>query len=232
MDSGMKSMFANRAEAGQALVKLLGDYAARDDVVVLGLPRGGVPVAFEIAQALPAELDVLIVRKLGVPVQPELAMGAIASGGALYVDHNVVRYMGVTGAEFDAVLARERSELSRREALYVDKRTTAEIEGRVAIVVDDGMATGATMKAAVMSLREKKPSRIVAALPVVPADSDACMDEVVDEWVCVLRPHNYFGVGQFYLDFDQTDDAEVFELLRQARTQRDARKRRNFPHDG
>ncbi len=232
MASGMKSMFANRAEAGRALVKLLDDYAARDDVVVLGLPRGGVPVAFEIAQALPAELDVLIVRKLGVPVQPELAMGAIASGGALYVDHNVVRYMGVTGTEFDVVLAQERSELSRREALYRDKGPTSEIEGCVAIVVDDGMATGATMKAAVMSLRERKPSRIVAALPVVPANSDARMEDVVDELVCVLRPRNYFAVGQVYLDFDQTDDAEVFELLRQAQIDRDARKQRNFHHDG
>ncbi len=224
-------MFANRAEAGQALVKLLGDYAARDDVVVLGLPRGGVPVAFEIAQALPADLDILIVRKLGVPVQSELAMGAIASGGALYVDRNVVRYMGVTAAEFDAVLAREKSELSRREALYRDKRPILAIEGRVAIVVDDGMATGATVKAAVMSLRERKPSRIVAALPVVPADTDARIESVVDELVCVLRPHNYFGVGQFYMDFDQTDDAEVFALLRQARVERDARKRRNCHHD-
>jgi putative phosphoribosyl transferase len=231
MDSSMNSVFANRAEAGRALVKLLGDYAARDDVVILGLPRGGVPVAFEIARSLPGELDVLIVRKLGVPAQPELAMGAIASGGALYVDRNVIRYMGVTGAEFDGVLAREQSELSRREALYRDKRPKVVIEGRVAIVVDDGMATGATMKAAVMALREKKPSRIVAALPVVPADSDAGVESLVDELVCVLRPHNYFGVGQFYLDFDQTDDAEVFELLRQAWVDRDARKQRSCHHD-
>ena len=165
-------------------------------------------------------------------MQPELAMGAIASGGAFYLDRDVVQYMSVSEAELATVLAQEKSELARREALYRGTRPPVAIEGRVAIVVDDGLATGATLTAAVMALREKKPSRIVAALPVVPADSGACMDEVVDEWVCVLRPHNYFGVGQFYLDFDQTDDAEVFELLRQARTQRDARKRRNFPHDG
>jgi putative phosphoribosyl transferase len=231
MDSTMTTVFANRAEAGRALVKLLGDYAARDDVVVLGLPRGGVPVAFEIARALPADLDVLIVRKLGVPVQPELAMGAIASGGMLYVDHDVVRSMGVTKAEFDAVLAQERSELSRREVSYGDKRRTLSLEGRVAIVVDDGMATGATMKAAVMALREKKPSRVVAALPVIPADLDAGIEEGVDELVCVLRPHNYFGVGQFYRDFRQTDDTEVFELLRQAQTDQHLRKQRNYRHD-
>jgi putative phosphoribosyl transferase len=232
MDSNMNTVFANRAEAGRALVKRLGHYASRDDVVVLGLPRGGVPVAFEIARALPADLDVLIVRKLGVPVQPELAMGAIASGGALYVDRDVVQYMGVTEAEFNVVLARERSELFRREASYRDKRPMFTLEGRVAIVVDDGMATGATVKVAVMALREKKPLRVVAALPVIPADSDARIEEIVDELVCVLRPHNYFGVGQFYLDFHQTEDAEVLELLRQAQTDRDVRKQRNYRHDG
>jgi putative phosphoribosyl transferase len=213
----MESMFANRAEAGCAVAGLLGGYAGRDDVVVLGLARGGVPVAFEVARALDSGLDVLVVRKLGVPAQPELAMGAIALGGALYRDRDMIQSMGVTEAQFAGVLARERMELARREALYRGPRPTLEIEGRVAIVVDDGMATGATMKAAVMALRERKPARIVAALPVVPADAEGRIDNIVDELVRVLRPHTYFGVGQFYFDFAQTEDAEVFRLLTQAR---------------
>ena len=228
----MDSVFANRAEAGRALAGLLGAYAGRDDVVVLALPRGGVPVGFEVAQALAADFDVLIVRKLGVPIQPELAMGAIASGGAFYLDRNVVRYMSVTETELDTVLAQEKSELARREALYRGRRPAVEIAGRVAIVVDDGMATGATLKAAVMALREKKPSRIVAALPVAPADSDARIESIVDEFVCVLRPYTYLSVGQFYLDFCQTGDAEVFELLRQAREDSDTRNQHNCSHNG
>jgi putative phosphoribosyl transferase len=222
----MESVFDNRVDAGRALAGLLGAYAGRDDVLVLGLPRGGVPVGFEVARALDADLDVLVVRKLGVPIQPELAMGAIASGGAFFLDDDIVRYTGVSPAELDAVIARERNELARRESAYRGARGTLDVEGRIAILVDDGMATGATMKAAAMALRERKPARIVAALPVAPADSDAQIERVVDEFVCVMRPRNFFGVGQFYIDFSQTSDEEVSGLLQLAQEDAEGRRKR------
>jgi putative phosphoribosyl transferase len=220
----MESVYENRVEAGRVLAGLLAGYAHRDDVLVLGLPRGGVPVAFEVARALDADLDVLVVRKLGVPIQPELAMGAIASGGAFYLDDSIVRYAGVSPAELDAVIASERIELARRERAYRGNRGPVDVEGRIAIVVDDGMATGATMKAAAMALRERKPACIVAALPVAPADSESRVEAVVDEFICAMRPRSYFGVGQFYLDFSQTSDEEVFELLGEARRDSEARR--------
>jgi putative phosphoribosyl transferase len=170
-----------------------------------------------VARALGAPLDVLVVRKLGVPVQPELAMGAIASGDAFYLDERIVQYAGVAKDDLERVIAKERAELARREKLYRGSQPPLDVEVRVAIIVDDGMATGATMKAAAMSLRHAHPSKIVAALPVAPLDSEARVDEVVDEFVCVLRPHQYYGVGQFYIDFDQTSDDEVRELLDAAR---------------
>ena len=213
----MSSVFKDRREAGRELAQHLTAYANRDDVTVLALPRGGVPVAYEVASALGARLDVLVVRKLGVPMQPELAMGAIASGDAFYLDERIVEYAGVAKHELDAVIARERAELARREQLYRGAQTPLDIDGRIAIVVDDGMATGATMKAAAMSLRHARPAKIVAALPVAPVESEARVEQVVDEFVCVLRPHRYFGVGQFYIDFDQTSDEEVRELLDAAR---------------
>jgi putative phosphoribosyl transferase len=213
----MNSVFRNRREAGRELAEHLRNYAKRDDLAVLALPRGGVPVAFEVARALNAPLDVLVVRKLGVPVQPELAMGAIASGDAFYLDQRIVEYAGVGKDELERVIERERVELERREKLYRGSRPPLDVKGRVAIIVDDGMATGATMKAATMSLRHAHPSKIVAALPVAPLDSEARVEEVVDEFVCVMRPRHYFGVGQFYVDFDQTSDEEVRELLDAAR---------------
>jgi putative phosphoribosyl transferase len=211
----MSSTFRDRREAGRELAALLSAYAGRDDVIVLGLPRGGVPVAFEVASALGARLDVLVVRKLGVPVQPELAMGAIASGDAFYLDPHIVDYAGVTKAELDEVIEHERGELARRETLYRGSRPPLDTLGKVAILVDDGMATGATMRAAAMSLRNGNapPALIVAALPVAPVDSEARVARVVDQFVCVLRPYHYLGVGQFYLDFEQTSDDEVRALL-------------------
>jgi putative phosphoribosyl transferase len=216
-DSVMASAYANRREAGKELAAHLNDYAHRADVVILALPRGGVPVAFEVACALEAPLDVLVVRKLGVPSQPELAMGAIASGNAFYLDERIVDYAGVSKAGLDNVIAREREELKRREKLYRGHAPLYDVSGRVAIIVDDGMATGATMKAAAMSLRNAHPARIVAAVPVAPLDSEARIEDVVDEFVCVIRPHQYFGVGQFYVDFEQTGDDEVRDLLDQAK---------------
>lgn len=202
------------------LARQLGAYAGRGDVVVLGLPRGGVPVAFEVATALGAPLDVLVVRKLGLPMQPELAMGAIASGGALYVDRQLRGETGVTEAEFARVHAQERVELARREALYRDARPALPVAGRTVIVVDDGMATGATLKVAVAALRANAPAAIVAALPVAPADAAHRLGDSVDELVCAMKPHVFFSVGQFYADFSETDDDEVRDLL--ARSRRDA----------
>ncbi|BBP98755.1 phosphoribosyltransferase [Burkholderia sp. SFA1] len=213
----MNSAFENRREAGRELARLLNEYANRDDVTVLALPRGGVPVAYEVARALGARLDVLVVRKLGVPVQPELAMGAIASGDAFFLDERIVDYAGVDKHDLERVIARERAELERREKLYRGDAPPLDMKGRIAIVVDDGMATGATMKAAAMSLRHAHPSKIVAALPVAPLDSEARIEDIVDDFVCVMRPERYFGVGQFYVDFDQTSDDEVRELLDAAR---------------
>jgi putative phosphoribosyl transferase len=213
----MDSTFANRRQAGKALASLLHRYQHRDDVRVLALPRGGVPVAFEVAKTLHAVLDILAVRKLGVPTQPELAMGAIASGGAFYLDERIVEYAGVSKRALDEVIARERLELERRETLYRGARPAANVNGCVAIVVDDGMATGATMKAAAMSLRDRCPVKIVAAVPVAPAEAAALMHAVVDEFVCVFKPQRFFGVGQFYEDFDQTGDEEVRALLESTR---------------
>jgi putative phosphoribosyl transferase len=218
----MKSAFENRREAGRELAAHLKRYAGREDISVLALPRGGVPVAYEVTLALHAPLDVLVVRKLGLPAQPELAMGAIASGGAFYLDQRIVDYAGVSNATLDDVIARERTELERREQLYRGSQAPLDVRNRVVIVVDDGMATGATLRAAAMSLRHAHPARIVAALPVAPLDSEARVQDVVDEFVCVMRPHRYFGVGQFYTDFTQTSDEEVRELLSASRAHRSA----------
>ncbi|MFC0397029.1 phosphoribosyltransferase [Paraburkholderia rhizosphaerae] len=216
----MERAFTNRAEAGRALASQLGAYAHRNDVVVLALPRGGVPVAFEVARSLGAALDVLVVRKLGVPWQAELAMGAIASGGALYVDEELLREISLPQSAFDRVLASERAELERREQRYrTPQQTPVGIAGRIAIVVDDGMATGASMKAAIRALRSRGPSKIVAALPVAPPDAAQKLRGEVDEFVCVLTPANFYAVGQFYDDFSETTDDDVRTLLAQAGTQ-------------
>jgi putative phosphoribosyl transferase len=213
----MERSFTDRAEAGRTLAGLLGAYAHRDDAVVLALPRGGVPVGFEVAQMLGAALDVLVVRKLGVPWQAELAMGAIASGGALYVDDELVREIALPQAAFDRVLASERAELERREQLYrAPRQMPVAIEGRIAIVVDDGMATGASMKAAIRALRTRKPAKIVVALPVAPRGAAQRLAEDVDEFVCVLTPANFYAVGQFYADFSETTDDDVRTLLAQS----------------
>lgn len=215
----MHALFKDRAEAGRILAERLKENAGAG-TVVLALPRGGVPVAFELAVALDAELDVLPVRKLGVPGQPELAMGAIAPGGALYVDHDTMRAAHVTQAQFDAVLAAEQSELARREALYRRDSAPSAVEGRTAVVVDDGIATGATMQAAVKALRERRPARVIVAVPVAPAGVQADFVNVADEFVCVAQPALFFSVGQHYTDFGQTTDEEVSDLLERARTRR------------
>jgi putative phosphoribosyl transferase len=182
---------------------------------VLGLPRGGVPVAAEVARALGAELDVLVVRKLGLPWQPELAMGAIASGGAQVLNQEVLQLAAVDDAAFQAVLAREREELARRERLFRGQRPPVDVAGRTVIVVDDGVATGATLRAGLAAMRMLKPARLVAAVPVAPPDTLALLADEADEVVCLSSPVDFLAVGTAYRDFDQTGDAEVRALLEQ-----------------
>ncbi|MHB1667979.1 MAG: phosphoribosyltransferase [Thiomonas sp.] len=213
----MDDRFQDRFAAGRRLARSLQVYAGRHDVLVLAVPRGGVPVGYEVAQSLGAELDVLIARKLGLPGHPELAMGAIASGGALYLNPEVVDMAGVSQHDIEAVLADERRELQRRETLYRGTRPAASVEGRTVIVVDDGIATGASMRAAVMALRSRHPARIVVAVPVAPPGARQRLEDITDDFVCVLSPHPFYAVGQFYETFDQTSDAEVRRLLARSR---------------
>lgn len=215
--------FIDRVDAGRHLAGALRHYADRDDVLVLALPRGGVPVAFPIAQALHAELDLMLVRKLGLPNQPEFAMGAIGSGGVCVLQPGVPGLMGVTQAEVDAVVAAEQSELARRERRYRGERAPARLEGRCVILVDDGVATGSTMLAAVEVARRQRPSRLVLAVPVAAQDALQVLRGVADEVVCPLAPTRFRAVGQWYRRFEQTDDEEVQSLLAQAwARQRDA----------
>jgi predicted phosphoribosyltransferase len=219
--------FIDRVDAGTKLAKALAgalrQCAGRDDVLVLALPRGGVPVAFPIAQALHAELDLMLVRKLGLPNQPEFAMGAIGSGGVCVLQPGVPGLMGVTQAEVDAVVAAEQSELARRERRYRGERPPARIAGRCVILVDDGVATGSTMLAAVEVARRQRPSRLVLAVPVAARDALQVLRGVADEVVCLLAPMRFRAVGQWYRRFEQTDDEEVQSLLAQAwARQRDA----------
>jgi predicted phosphoribosyltransferase len=209
-------MYVDRADAGRALANSLAHLRAAPDAIVLGLPRGGVPVAYEVARALDLPLDVLVVRKLGLPQQPELAMGAIASGGALVVNDEVVRYLGGRHESFEAVRAREQGELERRERDYRGARPPLEMTGRTAILVDDGLATGATMEAAVRALRSLGARRIVVAVPVASQEAIERIEALADEVVCLAAPPFFSAVGQWYADFGQTEDAEVRDLLARA----------------
>jgi len=208
--------FLDRYDAGRQLAGQLGRYADRDDVVVLALPRGGVPVAFEVAQTLNAPLDVFLVRKLGVPDQEELAMGAIASGGVRVLNEDIVRALGIPPEVIDAVTERERRELERRQWAYRDDRPTPDFRDRIVILIDDGLATGSTMRAAVAALRKRKPGWIVVAVPVGAADTCADLTREADEVVCLRKPEPFFAVGAWYEDFAQTTDQEVRDLLSQA----------------
>jgi putative phosphoribosyl transferase len=220
--------FRDRTQAGQRLATQLAAYAHRPDVLVLGLPRGGVPVAFEVARALHAPLDVLIVRKLGVPGEEELAMGAIASGGVRVLNDDVVQMLGIPQEVINKVAAHEQHELERRERLYRGDRPAYDVHGRIVILVDDGIATGATMRAAVAALRQLQPARIVIA---VPAAASATCEEFaaqVDELVCVIRPEAFFAVGFWYEHFSQTTDQEVRDLLEQATHEQVARPQKPY----
>jgi putative phosphoribosyl transferase len=206
-------LFSDRRDAGRQLARKLSGYAGRDDVLVLALPRGGVPVAYEVAEALDVPLDVFLVRKLGVPGQEELAMGAIASGGVEVLDPGVLARFGVSESEFDGVLRKEQRELARRERLYRDDRPPLELKGRTVILVDDGLATGASMRAAVSAVVSASPARLVIAVPVAPQSTALEFRRRVDEFVCLETPELFEAVGMFYDDFGETSDEEVRELL-------------------
>lgn len=212
-------IFANRTEAGQDLALRLKKYANRDDVIVLGAPRGGVPIAFEVATALNAPLDVFVLRKLGVPGREELAFGAIASGGVRVLDRRTIEALGLTGLDIEQVTRAEKRELERRERTYRGGRPPLDVAGMIVILVDDGIATGASMRAAIGALRQMKPARIVIAVPVAPPSTRDLLLREVDEFVCLEMPEPFFGVGQFYDDFSQVSDEEVKELLDSASRQ-------------
>src|SRR5437773_9372895 len=212
----MERAFVNRTEAGRLLAEKLVNYAGRADVIVLGLPRGGVPVAFEVAQRLGALLDVFIVRKLGVPGFEELAAGASASGGVRVLNEDVMRSIPHADEAIDAVTIRETAELERREQIYREGRPPPELRDRIVILVDDGLATGATMRAAVKALRQRGVAQIVVAVPVGPPDTCREIEQEADETICLSTPPFFQAVGQYYEDFSQTSDEDVRELLSQA----------------
>jgi putative phosphoribosyl transferase len=211
----MKRPFKNRAEAGLLLAKKLETYAFDPDVLVLALPRGGVPVAFEVAKALDVPMDVFLVRKLGVPGQEELAMGAIATGVRV-INEDVVRLLGIPESIIAAAAVRQQRELERRQQAYRGDRRDPVVRGRIIILVDDGLATGSTMRAAAAALRQQQPKRIVIAVPAAPPETCAEFRAEVDEVVCTITPEPFYGVGRWYEDFTQITDEEVRDLLERA----------------
>jgi len=206
-------IFSDRIDAGRRLAKKLDVYAGRNDVLVLGIPRGGVPVAFQVATELGAPLDVFVVRKLGVPSHEELAFGAIATGGVRVLDAQIVDEVGISELEIERIAAKERQELNRRESVYRGGRPPLNLGGKTVILVDDGIATGASTLAAITALRELKPARIVLAAPVAPASTCRRLRRKVDDLVCLDTPEDFFAIGQFYEDFSQVSDEEVTSLL-------------------
>jgi putative phosphoribosyl transferase len=213
-------IFTNRTEAGRRLASRLKKYANREDVIVLGIPRGGVPVAFEVATALRAPLDVFVLRKLGVPGHEELAFGAIGSGGVRILDMDTVEGLGISSLDIELVTRMERKELERRERAYRGGRPSLNVKGLTAILVDDGIATGSSMRAGVRALRQLKPASVVIATPVAPASTCNRLRREVDELVCLETPEPFYGVGRFYRDFSQLSDEEVNELLDRALRER------------
>ena len=211
--SAERLRFADRRHAGAVLARQLQHFANRPDVVVLALPRGGVPVAYEVARALGAPMDVFVVRKLGMPGHPELAMGAIASGGVRVMNEDAVSWYRPSAAAIEGVTRAELAELERRERTYRGDRPPLSIEGRTIILVDDGLATGSTMRAAVLAIRRLRPSRVVLAVPVGAPETCEALRGIADEVVCALMPEPFSAVGQWYIDFSQTTDDEVRQLL-------------------
>jgi len=212
----LRRPFRDRRDAGRFLATKLSDYADRADVLVLALPRGGVPVGYEVARALHAPLDVFLVRKLGVPGHEELAMGAIATGGVRVVNQQLVQALGIPPAAVEAVVAREQQELERRERAYRDDRPPPDVRGRTCILVDDGLATGSTMRAAAAALRAEDAASIVVAVPVAPPETCEELQSDADRIICALTPEPFYAVGLWYEDFAQTTDEEVYDLLARA----------------
>jgi len=208
--------FTDRRHAGRVLASRLTKYAGRDDVIVLALPRGGVPVAYEVASALNAPMDVFLVRKLGTPGHRELAMGAIASGGVRVVNADVVQWYGISEAAIDRIAREEQEELERRERAYRDDRPAPDLTHKIVVLIDDGLATGSTMRAAVKAVRARHPARVVIAVPVGAPQTCAELAVSADEVICARMPEPFSAVGQWYLNFEQTDDAEVRELLQKS----------------
>jgi predicted phosphoribosyltransferase len=206
-------LFRDRTEAGRLLAARLENYADKPDVIVLALPRGGVPVAYQVAKALLAPMDVFVVRKLGIPGHEELAMGAVATGGVRVLNDQVVHVLAIPDYVIDAVADWETEERKRRERLYRGDRPPPDVRGKTVILVDDGLATGSTMLAAVQALRQQGPARIVVAVPVAAPDTCELLKASVDEVVCAVTPEPFYAVGVWYRDFSQTTDEEVRELL-------------------
>ncbi|MGZ3252887.1 MAG: phosphoribosyltransferase [Burkholderiaceae bacterium] len=212
----MYTRFKDRIEAGELVAQRLMRYAGREDVIVLALPRGGVPVGYVVANALEVPLDVLLVRKLGFPGREEYAMGAIASGGVCVVHDEMLERFGISLTDVEEIKQRELKEIARREKLYRANRPVLPLQGRVVIIVDDGIATGSTMQAAVKCLRQSKPARLVIAVPVAPPDTYQALRPEVDEFICLSMPEPFFAVGTWYKNFGQTSDEEVTSLLARA----------------
>jgi putative phosphoribosyl transferase len=224
--------FHNRRQAGQMLARELAGYTDRDDVIVLGLPRGGVPVAYEVATALNAPLEVFVVRKLGAPQHEELAIGALASGGIRVIDPRMVAYLGISETQMASIVERESRELARREQLYRGARPFPDLRGKTVIIVDDGLATGASMRVAVEAVRAKQPSYVIAAAPA--ASDSACwmLRKAADGCECVAVPEPFYGVGMWYEDFSQTTDHEVIALLESAARREIPATRPALAHSG
>jgi len=208
--------FRDRHEAGQLLAKELASLRGQKDVIVLGIPRGGVVVAYEVAKALQAPLDVYITRKIGAPYNPELAIGAVASDGTLVLDHTLIQRMGVPDDYVQAETERQRKEIERRLAAYRGSRPEPDLQDKTVILVDDGVATGATILASLRALKQRKPAQLILAVPVGPADTISLLSQEADRVVCLYTPEVFWAVGAFYAVFDQTSDAEVIQLLQES----------------
>lgn len=215
--------YLDRQHAGKILATHLKKYAGKEDAIVLALPRGGVPVAYEIASSLSIPLDVFIVRKLGVPGHEELAMGALASGGVVLLNEELINYLKISKPSIDQVIESEKNELSRREQLYHVNEEAPVLKDKTILLVDDGIATGSTMQAAILALRQQKPAQIIVAVPVAAQDTYKDISKLVDKIVCPLTPVNFYAVGLWYKNFSQTSDSEVCELLKKAYQERNTK---------